>query len=137
MCKFGGLKQLATPSLCAACGKVRASVASCGAVVPDVRESPRRHVAPLRGHVGGCQNYGPFLGTLNIRCQIILGIQKGTIILTTTHVHRELVPKDEVAKQGHSPILADPRASAKAGWAVRLHKPLNLPLLLPIHSGLK
>ena len=37
-------------------------------------------------HVSGCQNHGPFLGTLNIRCRIIVGIQKGTIILTTTHV---------------------------------------------------
>ena len=24
----------------------------------------------------GCQNYGPFLGALNIRCRIIIGIQK-------------------------------------------------------------
>ena len=30
----------------------------------------------------GCQNYGPFLGTLDIRCRIIIGIQKMTIILT-------------------------------------------------------
>ena len=37
-------------------------------------------------HVGCCQNCGPFLGTLNIRCRIIIGIQKGTTILTTTHV---------------------------------------------------
>ena len=36
--------------------------------------------------MGGCQNYGPFLGTLNIRCRIIIGIQKGTIILTTTQM---------------------------------------------------
>ena len=36
--------------------------------------------------MGGCQNYGPFLGILNIRCRIIIGIQKGTIILTTTHM---------------------------------------------------
>ena len=36
--------------------------------------------------MGGCQNYGPFLGTLNIRGRIIIGIQKGTIILTTTHI---------------------------------------------------
>ena len=36
--------------------------------------------------VDGCQNYGPFLGTLNIRCRSIIGIQKGTRILTTTHV---------------------------------------------------
>ena len=32
------------------------------------------------------KNYGPFLGTLNNRCRIIIGTQKGTIILTTTHV---------------------------------------------------
>ena len=36
--------------------------------------------------MGGCQNYGPFLGTLNSRCRIIMGTQKGTIILTTTHI---------------------------------------------------
>ena len=36
--------------------------------------------------MGGCQNYGPFLGTLTIRCRIIIGIQKGAIILTTTHI---------------------------------------------------
>ena len=36
--------------------------------------------------MGGCQNYGRFLGTLNIRCRIIIRIQRGTIILTTTHI---------------------------------------------------
>ena len=36
--------------------------------------------------MGGCQNRGPFLGTLNIRCRIIIGTQEGTIILTTTHI---------------------------------------------------
>ena len=36
-------------------------------------------------HMGGCQNDGPFLGTLNNRCRIITGTQKGTIILTITH----------------------------------------------------
>ena len=35
---------------------------------------------------GGCQNYGPFLGTLNIRGRIIIGTQKGTIILTASHM---------------------------------------------------
>ena len=34
----------------------------------------------------GCQNYGPFLGTLNNRCRITTGTQKGAIILTTTHI---------------------------------------------------
>ena len=37
-------------------------------------------------NMGSCQNYGPFLGTLNIRCRIIIRTQKGTIILTTTHM---------------------------------------------------
>ena len=32
-------------------------------------------------YMGGCQNYGPLLGPLNTRCRIILGTQKGTIIL--------------------------------------------------------
>ena len=36
-------------------------------------------------HIGGCRNYGPFLGTVNIRCRIKIGIPKGAIILTTTH----------------------------------------------------
>ena len=36
--------------------------------------------------MGGCQNYVLFLGTLNIRGRIIIGTQKGTIILTTTHL---------------------------------------------------
>ena len=42
--------------------------------------------------MGDCQNYIPFLGTLNIRCRIILGIHIGTIILTTTHIR--IIPKD-------------------------------------------
>ena len=37
-------------------------------------------------YMGGCQNYGPFLGTLNIRYRIIMGTQKGTITLTTTRI---------------------------------------------------
>ena len=40
--------------------------------------------------MGSCQNYGPFLGTLNIRCRITLRTQKGTIIFTTTHIDIEL-----------------------------------------------
>ena len=49
----------------------------------------------IKGHMGGCQNYGPFLGNLNFRCRIIIGIQRGTIILTTTHIRR---PKDHTIK---------------------------------------
>ena len=40
----------------------------------------------FRDDMSGCQKYGSFLGTLNIRCRSIIGIQKGTIILTTTHM---------------------------------------------------
>ena len=36
--------------------------------------------------MGGCQNYGPFVGPLNIRGRITMGIQKGTMILTTTNM---------------------------------------------------
>ena len=36
-----------------------------------------------QSHMGGCQNYGPFLGTLPIRRRIIIGIKKGTIIFDT------------------------------------------------------
>ena len=36
--------------------------------------------------MGGCQNHGPCFGYPNIWCRIIIGIQKGTIILTTTHI---------------------------------------------------
>ena len=40
-------------------------------------------------YMGGCQNYSSFLGTLNIRCRIITGTQRGTIILTTTHIPKK------------------------------------------------
>ena len=50
--------------------------------------SSRRHPlqSAARLHMGGCQNYGPFLGTPNTRCCFIIGAQKSTIILTTTHI---------------------------------------------------
>ena len=45
--------------------------------------------------MGGCQNYGPLLGPLNIRCRIILRTQKGTVVLTTTHITQSYTkPKD-------------------------------------------
>ena len=49
-------------------------------------------------YLGGCQNYGPFLGTLNISCRIIIRTQNGTPILTTTHLG-----KRGEDKQPHSP----------------------------------
>ena len=44
-------------------------------------------LGPFIMHMGGCQNYGPFVGTLNNRCRITIGTQEGTIILTTTHIY--------------------------------------------------
>ena len=38
-------------------------------------------------YMGGCQNYGPLWGALNIWCRIIIGTQKGTPILTATHIY--------------------------------------------------
>ena len=35
---------------------------------------------------GSCQDYGPSLGTLRIRC-LVLRTQKGTLVLTTTHTN--------------------------------------------------
>ena len=42
--------------------------------------------ATIMGYMSYSLNYGPFLGTLNTRCRIIIGTQKGTIILPTTQV---------------------------------------------------
>ena len=38
-------------------------------------------------YMGSCQTRGPFLGTLSNRCGILFGTQKGTIILTTSHMY--------------------------------------------------
>ena len=57
--------------------------------------------------MGSCQNQGPLLGHLNIKCRIILGTQKGTIILTTTHISRLLGP--ETILRLMDKILHDPR----------------------------
>ena len=37
-------------------------------------------------YLGGYQNCGPLLGPLNTMCRIIIRRQKGTIILTATHI---------------------------------------------------
>ena len=57
-------------------------------------------------HLDGCQNFGPSLGTLKIRCCIIVGIQKGAIILTTTHLCRNctttLMPHQRRSCRNHA-----------------------------------
>ena len=73
-------------------------------------------------YMGGCQNYGPFLGTLNIRCRIIIGIQKGTIILTTTHMISSATT-DMRNLQRH---FSEPRISAPSRHQ-RIHPKLGGP----------
>ena len=51
-------------------------------------------------YMGGCQNYDPFLGTLNIRCRIIIGTQKGTIILTIPHMNHMEKKKENSMEPG-------------------------------------
>ena len=54
-----------------------------------VGESPMKgemRTGVSQSYMGGCQHYGPLSGSLNIRCRVIVGIQKGTIILTTCHL---------------------------------------------------
>ena len=41
--------------------------------------------------MSGCQSYRPLLGPLDTRCPIILRTQKGTLILTTTHIVKNMV----------------------------------------------
>ena len=50
------------------------------------------NIAVYNTDMGGCQNYGSFMGTLNIICRIIIGTQKiGTIILTATHIEIRVI----------------------------------------------
>ena len=62
------------------------------------------------GNMGGYQNSGPFLGTLNIRCLIIIGIQKRTTILTTTHIlpyqSPDVDPDGDLASACPAPLLS-------------------------------
>ena len=57
-------------------------------------------------HLGSCQNRGPFLGTLNSRCRIILGTQKGTIIVTTTHLGFGFASQPKTVRMQVNLILA-------------------------------
>ena len=46
------------------------------------------HIVPV--YMGGCQNHGPFLDPYYNTAPNIWGTQKGTIILTTTHMGGEV-----------------------------------------------
>ena len=59
--------------------------------------------------MGGCQNYDPVLGTLNIRCRMIIRIQKGTIILTATRIELERSNKGKAYRCKKKSILSKPK----------------------------
>ena len=66
--------------------------------------------------MGRCQNQSPFWGTLNNRCRTILGTQKGTIILTTTHVRQcELVRAETQKTFMRSQGVQHPKAPSILG----------------------
>ena len=64
---------------------------ACFSVCPYTRE-----------RMGGCQNHGAFLGTLNTRCRTTMRTQKGTLILTTTHMgaHLRTFPSQQRTSRG-------------------------------------
>ena len=62
--------------------------------------------------MGGCQNYGPFLGPCYDAAPS-KGIQKGTIILTTTHMIFCGLSKDFRAKQRSVPTA---RSKPSGTW---------------------
>ena len=89
----------------------------------DKEDIKRPKPRALIKYMGQCQNYGPFLGTLNIRCRIIIGIPKGTIILTTTHIHVSHVPGED-QKDVADPVPTSAEAHAPSRGPVR-PKPYN------------
>ena len=57
-------------------------------------------------HMGGCQNYGPFSDPYYNTAPNVDGTQKGTIILTTTHVSDQITqvyghPKPQIVGQSY------------------------------------
>ena len=56
---------------------VKSRVLPCGPLWPLI---------PRNTHMGGCQNYCPFLGPYYNTAPNIESTQKGTILLTTTHM---------------------------------------------------
>ena len=55
--------------------------------------------------MGGCKNYGPFLGTLDIRCRTIIGTPKKTIILTTIQISERTTTGRHLVAAASSSVL--------------------------------
>ena len=64
------------------------------------------HLPSHRNYMGGSQNSGLFLGSLNTRCSTILRTQNGTIILTTiNHPYRPLQVGCDKGAHGSEPAI--------------------------------
>ena len=64
-----------------------ARTAELGSVVgPPACFTPGSTHTPILNLHGWLSKLGSFLGALNYRCRIIIGTQKGILILTTTHI---------------------------------------------------
>ena len=82
-------------------------------------------------HIGGSQNYGPLLGAPNTRCHTLIRTQKGTIILTTTHImnlylylHLYLYPlldsnRKNVHPQKKALLSMLPKSSSRSGTGIK------------------
>ena len=79
--------------------------------------------------VGSCQSYGPFLGTLNIRCRIIISTQTGTTILTTTPVYQDrYVRPDILSTQPAAKALPPPSHEATTNATGKRQANIRYPL---------
>ena len=88
--------------------------------------------------MGGCQNYDRFFGTLNIRCRIIIRTQKGTRILTTTHVVSSIAGCSSLVPRLRGPLLplyASPHYYLRP-WVCPEHECMihRLPALQKVHQ---
>ena len=63
--------------------------------------------------MGGCQNYGPFLDPYYNTAPNIKGTQKGTIILTTTHVRKLFSPSPPTPETCNKRLDNSHRAEAQ------------------------
>ena len=74
--------------------------------------------------MGGCQNYGPSLGTLNTRCGIIIGIEKGAIMLTATQIQdsTSTITGQEMKHRGRDSVFG-PHAVGSSGGHQNLSPP--------------
>ena len=77
----------------------------------------------------GCQNYGPFWGTLNLRCRILLGIQKGTIInfdKKRSYVFEEELGSSNAVYFGYCPPLSNSWIITLIWLYIALNRTLNI-----------